>query len=214
MPLADDVTANAGAGGATFRTLSDGTREHPTNVVEYVTGGSAGAWTLQAADATHGLPTNIVQVGGSAATLIAPGQAAMAASVPVVLASDQSDVPVNLKPQTTGGCSVYSTISSGAANQDSYVVKASAGQLYGYALFNTTASARFVKLYNKATAPTSADTPVLRIYVPPLGGANVPMGGVGAAFSLGLALRITTGAGDSDTGSCSANDVLANCWYK
>jgi hypothetical protein len=58
--MADDVIANAGAGGATFRAFSDGTIDWPAAVVTYVTGGSAGAWTLQQVDATHGLPSVIL----------------------------------------------------------------------------------------------------------------------------------------------------------
>lgn len=120
---------------------------------------------------------------------------------------------VCLAPQTSGGLSTYSVISSGAANQDSAAVKGSAGQVYGYSLFNTTASARYVKLYNKASGATSADTPVRRIYLPPTGGVDRSEPN-GIAFGTGICIRITTGAADSDTGACSANDVLANIDYK
>jgi hypothetical protein len=124
-----------------------------------------------------------------------------------------NDVPAKLIPQTSGGTSGYSVISSGAANQDAASVKGSAGQLYGYSLFNTTSSARYVKLYNKASAPTSSDTPVVRIYLPPTGGANRDYAHA-MAFGTGLAIRITTGSADNDTGACSTGDVLANLEYK
>jgi hypothetical protein len=116
-------------------------------------------------------------------------------------------------PATSGGNSVYSVISSGAANQDAAAIKASAGQVYGYSLFNTTASARYVKLYNLASGATSASTPAMRIYLPPTGGANVDIT-KGVAFGTGISIRITTGAADSDAGACSANDVLANVFWK
>ncbi len=117
-------------------------------------------------------------------------------------------------PCTTGGCSMYSVNSSGAANQDAAAIKASAGQLYGYSLFNTTSSARYVKLYNLASGATSASTPFMRIYLPPTGGANMPVGDSGVAMGTGISIRLTTGAADNDTGACSANDVLANIIYK
>ena len=116
-------------------------------------------------------------------------------------------------PATSGGCTPYSYIAAGSSNQDSQVVKNSAGQLYGYALFNTTASVRYVKIYDKATGPTSSDTPKKRIMLPPGGGANMPATGCGIAFANGIAIRITTGPGDSDTGAASTNDVLVNLDY-
>ncbi len=120
---------------------------------------------------------------------------------------------VTQTPATSGGCSTYSYIAAASANQDSQSVKASAGQLYGYALFNTAGSARYVKVYNKATAPTSADTPALRVLVPPGGGANLAFDS-GMAFGSGIGIRITTGAGDSDAGTVTANDVLVNLIYR
>jgi hypothetical protein len=69
-----------------------------------------------------------------------------------------------------------------------------------------------VKLYN-ASAPTSASTPVLRIYLPPTGGANLSLPD-GIAFGTAIGIRITTGSPDNDTGACSTGDVLANLFYK
>lgn len=67
--FADDGTADPGAGGLTFRLLEDtGTIYWPACVPSYVTGGSAGAWTLQTVDASHGLPiTGTVAVSGTVA---------------------------------------------------------------------------------------------------------------------------------------------------
>jgi len=120
---------------------------------------------------------------------------------------------VTQTPATSGGDSVYSVNSSGAANQDAAAIKASAGQLYGYSFFNTTASARYVKIYNLASGATSASTPFMRIYLPPTGGANLWVGD-GLAMGTGISIRLTTGAADNDAGACSANDVLANVYYK
>lgn len=72
----DNVQANPGAGGATFRSLSDGTVQHSAEVLEYLTGGSAGAWTFQVVDPQHGLP--VQGTNGSytdAATTIVAGGA-------------------------------------------------------------------------------------------------------------------------------------------
>lgn len=60
--MADDVVANPGAGGATFRALLDtgGTDYWPASVPSYVTGGSSGAWTLQPVGLSNGLPVNVL----------------------------------------------------------------------------------------------------------------------------------------------------------
>lgn len=120
--------------------------------------------------------------------------------------------PILVTQASAGGDSIYSVISSGSANQDAAAIKSGAGQVFGYAMFNTTSSARYVKFYNTA-APTSASTPIVRVYLPPTGGANVSIPD-GIAFGAAIGIRITTASADNDTGACAAGDVLANIWYK
>jgi hypothetical protein len=169
-------------------------------------GPEGGPFTVVSASA--GLPVNVVA-----------GTVQVSAPLPVAQSGtwtvQQGNAPwtVTQTPATSGGCAMDSYISSGAANQDQHQIKGSPGQIYGYALFNTTASVRFVKVYN-AASPTSASTPVLRIMLPATGGANMPVGDSGLAFGTAIAIRITTGAADNDTGAASTNDVLANFFYK
>jgi hypothetical protein len=121
-------------------------------------------------------------------------------------------VAVVVRPETSGGLSTSRTVSAATTNATS--VKGSAGQVYGWYLSNVNAAARYVKLYNKATAPTvGSDTPVLTLMVPSGGGSNafVPQG---VAFSTGIAFAITTGAADSDTGAVAANEIVVNLLYK
>lgn len=49
--------------------------------------------------------------------------------------------------------------------------------------------------------------------VPGSGGANVEFA-MGIPFGTGIALAITTGAADSDTGAVAANEVIAHILYK
>jgi hypothetical protein len=152
---------------------------------------------------------NVTQIGGNA--ILAGNGATGTGSPRVTIASDNSDVPVKLQPQTAGGATPYSYISAGS--QDEASVKGSAGQLYGYAIFNTTASAKYVKIYDKASAAASTDTPKLRIMVPANGGANLDLGH-GVPFASGIRHRITTGIADNDTGAVAANDILLNLFFK
>jgi hypothetical protein len=57
---ADNVTANPGASGSVFRTLSDGTNEWPASVLAWPTTISPGANVLQLVDGTHGLPVAVI----------------------------------------------------------------------------------------------------------------------------------------------------------
>ena len=106
-------------------------------------------------------------------------------------------------------------IAAGSSNQDSQLLKGVPGRLGMLAISNTAAAIRRVKLYDKATAPTSADTPVLTIELPAapdgslaVAAASIPVGDL--LFGSGIGLRITAGQGDSDAEAASAGDVVVN----
>lgn len=114
--------------------------------------------------------------------------------------------------QTAGGCERKRVISAASTNATS--VKASAGQVYGWYLYNAGTAPRHVKLYNKASAPTvGTDTPVETIALPGGAAANV-FTDVGVAYSTGIALAITKGMADSNTEAVAAEEVLVNLYYK
>lgn len=101
-----------------------------------------------------------------------------------------------------------------AASTNATSVSATANTLlYGYYISNTNAAVRYVKFYNKASAPTvGTDTPVLVLAIPGSGAANVSFP-AGINFTTGLAFATTTGAADSDTGAVAANEVIVNLVY-
>lgn len=69
---------------------------------------------------------------------------------------------------------------------------------------NSTATAYFLKLYNKATAPVcGTDTPVQTILLP--AGQTVPIDyGLGQLYPLGLGMCLTAGIADNDTAPAAA----------
>jgi len=102
-----------------------------------------------------------------------------------------------------------------AATTNATSVSATANTLlYGYYISNTNATAfRYVKFYNKASAPTvGTDTPVLVLAIPGGGAANVSFP-AGINFTTGLAFATTTGAADSDTAAVALNEVIVNLVY-
>lgn len=110
------------------------------------------------------------------------------------------------------GCTNYSYLSAASANQDSQNVKASAGALYGLTVTNSNTVVRYLKLYNNAGSPTSAST-VYRRYMIPAGGGIREQFPFGVAFSTGIALRMTTGAGDSNAAAVAADEIMVNLEY-
>ena len=128
---------------------------------------------------------------------------------------------VNPEPETTGGLTIgpgsgRSLISAATTNATS--VKASAGQVYSIYAHNLNAAVRYLKLYNKASAPTvGTDTPVLTLPIPGnTAGAGFVLdtGGMGIAFATGIALALTTGVADADTGAVAANEIVVTVLYK
>lgn len=93
-------------------------------------------------------------------------------------------------------------------------IKASSGALTGYFISNLHATAvRYVKLYNKATAPTvGTDVPVITIPLQPKVSANVSFSDH-PLFNAGIGIGATTGIADNDTGAPDANDVVVNIYY-
>ena len=113
---------------------------------------------------------------------------------------------------TSGGATPYSLIAANTTNATS--VKASAGQVYGYGLFNTTASPLYVKFYDSATAPTAGSgTPVRRVMVPANGGVERPFPS-GIQFLNGIGFTATANPADSDATAVAANSLLINIDYK
>ena len=72
---------------------------------------------------------------------------------------------------------------------------------------NDAAATRYVKIYDKLTAPTSADTPKLTIRVPASTTLPVAVPTTGVLFTLGLGVRCVTGRADNDNTDATANDV-------
>jgi hypothetical protein len=112
-----------------------------------------------------------------------------------------------------GGRLLNARIAS-AASTNATSVKPAPGTLYGIHVHNTSAAAKFLKLYNKASAPTvGTDTPVLTVPIAAGVSRDINFGDIGLAFSLGIAYAITNLVADSDTTVVAANDVVGGLQY-
>lgn len=108
---------------------------------------------------------------------------------------------VNPQPHTAGGLSVAQLNGSdgggGVLVATAQVVKASAGQLYGYYIYNPNATATFVHFYNTAAASVTVGTtnPLMSVTIPANMAANLALP-YGITFSnAGWSAAATTTAG-------------------
>lgn len=86
-------------------------------------------------------------------------------------------------------------------------------RLHGIIAYNTNAAELFLKIYNKATAPTvGTDVPAMTIGIPPAGTITATWID-GIMFETGVGLGATTGVADNDTGAPGANDMIVTLLY-
>jgi hypothetical protein len=136
--------------------------------------------------------------------------ATVSAVTSATLASNQVITPVPLSNQ---GASLTSHLIA-AASTNATTVKASAGVVNTIQVSNINAAVRYLKLYNKATAPTvGTDTPVMTIMLPPGSNQVINFAPFGFRFSTGVSFALTTGMAVADTGAVSAAEHSVSFVY-
>lgn len=154
------------------------------------------------------------------------GQAVMTGSQPVVIASNQSAVPVNAtavastvlgqdvgvqyRANATGAATVKHLVSLATTNLTS--VKASAGRVLGWSFGNNTAVWVYLKLHNTVGAPTAGAVVVCTIGIPPNGKSEISIPG-GLSFATGIAFSTTNLATDTDTTAVVAGSIVGDLHY-
>lgn len=105
-------------------------------------------------------------------------------------------------PVTSGGLSIV----TGSVGATATAIKASAGQLYGYHLFNTTAAVAYVQIFNVAAASVTlgTTTPTISIGIPASGGVTVNFD-KGIAFGTAISYACTTTRTGSSGATCDVN---------
>ncbi len=121
-----------------------------------------------------------------------------------------------IEPQSDlGGLNDFHLVS--AATNNATNIKNAGGKVYGYDIYNTNAAVRYVKLYNKATAPAPATDNALLIRtigIPPSGKAVLHIAAGLAGFTNGIGLATTTGSSDTDNTSVGAGDLIIEIDWK
>lgn len=156
-------------------------------------------------DGVAGLPVRIVDIHGVDLGGAVLGTVALDAASLAALEA------ITNQAATSGGATPFRLLNVGTTGQ---VIKNGAGQLYELDLSSTDTAVVYVKLYDKATAPTSADTPVFVTMVP-IGPAGrvIPIA-VGGQFTNGISVRVSALQADADNTAPGANTVQVSGFYK
>ena len=132
-----------------------------------------------------------------------------------------SSVPVFINGGTTSANVTESALISpstssitSAATTNATSIKTSAGNIYAMSVNNFGATDVYVKLYNKASAPTvGTDVPRAVIKVPANSDRVVEFGRAGIRYTTGIALAITGAQAVADTTAVAANQVVIDTSY-
>lgn len=151
----------------------------------------------------------IVQIGDGTGFLTATGNPidGLAAS-PGLFVLNQALVFNGTTWDRSTKATTTSRIVSAAATTNATSAKATAGTIHTITGYNAAAAVRYLKIYNKATAPTvGTDTPVITIALKPSDAFSIayPMG---YYLNTGIAYALTTGAPDADTGALTLADIV------
>lgn len=117
---------------------------------------------------------------------------------------------VGIKPRTSGGLSKFHLISAASTNATN--IKSSAGQVFGWYIFNANAAMRKVAFHNASGTPTAGASIYFVLCIPANSAANV-FSETGIAFSTGIAITTVTGIADSDSTAVAANDLAIEIFY-
>lgn len=130
-------------------------------------------------------------------------------------AASSSDPGLVTRPIPFSGYTPYHLRSAATTNATS--LKASAGTVGMVTASNINASPRYLKFYDKASAPNPAADTVKQCYLIPGNttgsGTNIPIPERGLAFGTGIAFAIVTGESDTDNTAVAAGDIHVNIAY-
>lgn len=174
----------------------------------------SGSWSLAANQSV-----NVAQINGVAPTMGNGGSGTGVQRVTIasdstgqvaLAAGTQTVGNVGLVTRTSGGLTTYHLVSANTTNAT--VVKGSAGQLYGWYVYNNNAAMRKLAFHNTASAPTAGANIFFTINVPASSAANC-FNDMGIAFSSGIAITTVTDVTDAGNTAVGTSDLTINLFY-
>src|SRR5689334_1220169 len=110
-----------------------------------------------------------------------------------------------------GYCSPYRNL---APSSTGVVVKANAGQIYSFCVGNSDTNNVYLKLYNKVTAATNSDTPIMTLPVIKGTALVMDLSAEPIPFSTGISLRVVQEQADNGTTDPTSGTCTVNLLYK
>ncbi|WP_343698836.1 hypothetical protein [Caulobacter sp.] len=135
-------------------------------------------------------------------------------NVPAAALENGSTLSANITVDAqanAGGLSVAKVRTLATTNLT--LVGTGARRCYGWRLFNNAAAPRYLKFYNKATAPVASDVPIFTLVLAP-GVVSDFESTHGISLSAGLGYAITGGLADNDTTATAVDDVVGMIIWK
>lgn len=125
-------------------------------------------------------------------------------AIPVTIQNTATTTANEGTPQTPSASALTTAATTNATS-----VKTTAGNVYSIEVSNTTATQFFLKLYNKASAPTvGTDIPIATIPIPASSFQQFEFGRMGKRFTTGIAFAVTAGIAATDTAAVLAGSYV------
>lgn len=219
---------NLNAGNTAFGSMLAVMQWDSTNLQPYIMGATTATnisntatSTAATATSTASTATSTAQIATNTGNIPAQGQAAMSASIPVTLASNQTTIIVADTNSQLQYTTAYRAMSTGVGT-DKALIKGSAGNVIHVSIINApTIAIRYVKLYNAASGAAVTVGSTTPAYTLCASGVSVTQANTGEFdfprgiyFSAGIVIAIVTTMPDAGNTSVGANDVQVVVSYK
>lgn len=130
-------------------------------------------------------------------------------------------VDVGSETPTYGGCQIMERVNGvdqnfhlvSAATTNATNIKASAGKVTGWNIYNSNAVARKLAFHNDSGSPTAGASVYFSVIIPALSSNNISIP-AGIDFPTGIAITTVTGLADTDTTAVALNDLVINIFWK
>lgn len=110
-----------------------------------------------------------------------------------------------------GACTNYKLISAATTNFTN--LKATPGRIYSFTASNSTNVIKYLKFYDKASAPTLSDVPIATYIIQANQTFTKEFPNLGLYFSTGISFGITANGADNDNNAIGASDIYLNINY-
>ena len=173
---------------------------------------AVGIWQLDVSGFVSVRVTALAAVTGTAVVTMvgSVGAGVVGIDTPIVLAAGAAAIgTVTSTPATPSSIKLTSAATTNATSS-----KASAGSLFEITADNFTAAIKWLKLYDKASAPTvGTDVPILTVPIPINSSVSLNFGELGKRFTVGIAFALTGAQAVADTTALAAGDVHVSGSY-